>query len=194
MAYPGYLVEYILRWPGRKSAYPYQRFYRALYGYTQVVSKSTGKHYVYHREGVLTKYPFIKASRNAVIIPDNALQPLLAFLKTGKNPAHRFEDVSNWTDLVKYSVQETTVRPEDAAAAVFSAISRIFVKTITGQRPALALLNDLDVLSPDEIYSLYYAISQVYRSKWYSAFSTVPDYADIAARVDALVARVSSSI
>jgi len=194
MSYPAYHVTYVVRWPGKKSSYIYQRFYRALYGYTQVVSKANGRHYVYHRDGVLSKYPYIKASRNSVVIPDTALQPLLNFLKTGQNPAHKFTNVSNWTDLVKYSVQETAVDESAAATAVYESISRTFVRTITGQRPALALLGDLDILSPDEIYSLYYAISQIYRSKWYSAFAKTPDFEDLAKQIDQLVSRVSSTL
>lgn len=194
MAYPAYRVEYLLRWQGKKSSYVYQRFYRALYGYTQVVSKASGKRYTYHRDGVLTRHPFIKDSRNSVIIPDSALQPLLSFLKTGQNPAHRFTNISNWTDLVKYSVQETTISAEDAAHAVFSAISRLYVKALTGDRPAIALLDSLDVLSPDEVYSLYYAFAPIYRSKWYSAFRAVPEYTDLAAKIDSLASRVSTTL
>ena len=194
MAYPAYRVEYLLRWQGKKSAYVYQRFYRALYGYTQVVAKSSGKRYVYHRDGVLSRHPFIKDSRNSVIIPDSALQPLISFLKTGQNPAHRFVDISSWTDLVKYSVQETAVQDVDAANAVFSAISRVYVRTITGARPALALLDSLDTLSPDEIYSLYYAIAPIYRSRWYSAFRATPDYVELASKLDSLASRVTTTL
>jgi hypothetical protein len=191
MDYHGYRVEYFVRWSGKKSAYAYQRFYRALYGYTQVVSKSSGKTYTYYREGVLTRYPFVKDGRNAVVIPDSALQPLLSFLKTGQNPAHSFANVANWTDLVKYSISEVTVDAPTAAAAVFSAISRIPVKTITGSRPAVVLLNDIDVLSPDELYSLYYAIAPTVRSRWYSAFSSSEDYAEISNRIAKLLSRLS---
>ena len=194
MTYPAYRVEYLLRWQGKKSSYVYQRFYRALYGYTQVVSKASGKRYTYHRDGVLTRHPFIKDSRNSVIIPDSALQPLLNFLKTGQNPAHRFSNISNWTDLVKYSVQETAVSETEAANAVFSAISRLYVKSITGDRPASVLLDSLDVLSPDEIYALYYALALIYRSKWYPAFRNVSDYATLASKIDALASRVSTTL
>ena len=194
MTYPAYRVEYLLRWQGKKSSYVYQRFYRALYGYTQVVSKASGKCYTYHRDGVLTRHPFIKDSRNSVIIPDSALQPLLNFLKTGQNPAHRFSNISNWTDLVKYSVQETAVSETEAANAVFSAISRLYVKSITGDRPASVLLDSLDVLSPDEIYALYYALAPIYRSKWYSAFRNVSNYATLASKIDALASRVSTTL
>ena len=192
MTYPAYRVEYLLRWQGKKSSYVYQRFYRALYGYTQVVSKASGKRYTYHRDGVLTRHPFIKDSRNSVIIPDSALQPLLNFLKTGQNPAHRFSNISNWTDLVKYSVQETAVSETDAASAVFSAISRLYVKSLSGDRPAMALLDSMDILPPDEIYGLYYAFVPIYRSKWYSALRTMPDYSDLAAKIDLLISRVST--
>jgi len=185
MTYPAYRVEYLLRWPGKKSS---------LYGYTQVVSKSSGKRYVYHRDGVLSRHPFIKDSRNSVIIPDSALQPLISFLKTGQNPAHRFTDVANWTDIVKYTVQETAVSDEDAANAVYSAISRLFVRTLTGSRPAISLLDSVDVLSPDEVYSLYYAIAPIYRSRWYSAFRSIPDFSELANKLDLLASRVSTTL
>ncbi len=94
--------------------------------------------------------------------------------------------------MVKYSTRATTVSEIDAANAVYAALSRIYVHTISGARPALALLDDVDILSPDEVYSLYYAIAPIYRSKWFSAFSNIPDFANVAARIRDLSKRVGA--
>jgi len=88
-----YLVRYRFRAP---PGYSYQRFFRALYGYTQVVKKSNGKTYIYRRPGVLTYYPYIHGAKNTIIIPPEALPPVINFFKTGKNPCHEFEDLSSW--------------------------------------------------------------------------------------------------
>lgn len=189
MAYHGYVVTYSIRWQGKKSSYIYQRFFRAIYGYKQVVSKANGRRYVYHRPGVLSNCPFIKAGKTTVIIPDTALQPLLNFLKTGKNPAHRFSFVSSWSEIIKYSIAETYVEPETAADAVYNALERIRVQLIGGSTSAKDLLDRVDALAPDALYSLYYAIKCVIGSSWFSAFQE--KYPNIAARVQRLQSLIS---
>ena len=67
------------------SSYTYQKLFRALYGYTQAVYKSSGKTYKYHRKGVLSDVPFLRPTKNTVIIPVSALQKLLNFFNTGEN-------------------------------------------------------------------------------------------------------------
>jgi len=169
----GYRVRYTLKWAGPRSAYAYQRFFRALYGYTQVVSKSNGRRYIYYREGVLTRYPFHRAGKNIVLIPDNALQPLLAFLKTGKNPAHEFQHTTRWTEIVKYSIEEVLSDDEVAGGAVLEALSRIRVNTVRGKIAAIDMLKDVHALSPEEVYALYYAIQPTVSSNWFTTLASL---------------------
>ncbi|MDN5358360.1 MAG: hypothetical protein PWP76_203 [Candidatus Diapherotrites archaeon] len=172
MPYHGYRVMYSIKWSGKKSAYIYQRFFRAIYGYTQVVVKGNGRRYVYYREGVLTKYPFIKEGKNMVVVPDNALQPLLNFLKTGQNPAHRFSFSANWPELVKYSMEETSVDDHPASMAVLEALGRIKVSLVGGPVSARDLLQRVDMLQPDELYALYYAVTPILQSNWVRALAS----------------------
>lgn len=147
----GYLIKYRYKGAQPSSSYQYQRFFRALYGYTQVVTKSNGKTYVYYREGVLTTYPHIREGRNTVTVPENALEPLINFFKTGKNPAHEFEDLSNWT--VTYYIEEVSVDESSALRAIYSALNRVMVRTDTG----LVRLRDLlqkTTFSADELLAI----------------------------------------
>ena len=185
MGYKGYSITYSIKWQSKKSAYLYQRFFRAIYGYVQVVSKSNGRRYVYNRQGVLTNYPFIKAGRTTVIVPDVAFQPIITFLKTGKNPAHQFSFVSNWTEIVKYSIEETVVDADAAGHAVLSAINRVHVHLVGGDSPAQKLLQSLDVLDPEQIYALYYSLKNIIDSGWFPALQTVDP--QIYERVQALL-------
>jgi len=173
MGYRGYVVKYHIKWEGKRSAYFYQRFFRAIYGYTQVVVKSNGRRYVYYRRGVLTDYPYIKAGKTTVIVPDTAFQPLLRFLKTGKNPAHSFSYVSNWAETVRYAIEETTVDDRSAGEAVLSALHRVRVQLATGSPPALTLIDNFETLEPDQLYALYYSIKGIVGSEWFTALQSV---------------------
>ncbi len=185
MAYHGYRITYSLRWNGPKSSYIYQRFFRALYGYKQIVSKSNGRRYVYYRPGVLTNHPYIRVGKTAVVVPASALQPLMSFLKTGQNPAHRFTFTGQWPDIVKYSMEETSVADEAAAEAVVAALSRVSLNMVSGNVAAINLLKSINALSPDELYSLYYAIKPIIASDWFPAIRS--EYPELYADVQALL-------
>ena len=188
MAYHGYVVTYSIKWAGKKSSYVYQRFFRAIYGYTQVVSKANGKKYAYYRRGVLSNYPYVKLGRTTVVIPDNALQDIMAFLKSSRNPAHRFTFTGNWSDLLRYTISETYLDPAEAGFAVLTAIQRIHVNLVGGNVPANDLLQRIDQLSPDEVYSLYYAICPTISSNWFPALAdTDPELFDRIQRLRNLV-------
>ena len=160
-----YRVRYVFRTSKGRSSYEYQRFFRAIYGYTQVVSKSNGRRYVYRRDGVLTTFPHIKEGRSVVVIPENALNPLLDFFKTRRNPAHNFEYVGEWR--VSYSMEETHVPTEAVIDAILAALDRIYVPAGGSDVPASQLIKDLDALSNDVAAALVSRLSNVISSPWY---------------------------
>ena len=106
----------------KHSSYTYQKLFRALYGYTQAVFKGNGKTYHYHREGILSKYPFIRPGKNCVIIPPAAFQDLIEFFKTGRNPSHRWSNKGEWKAV--YYMNEKTVPEKDAISALEELLSR----------------------------------------------------------------------
>ena len=160
----GFLIRYRYRGAEPSSSYLYQRFFRALYGYTQVVTKSNGRTYIYYREGVLTTYPFIREAKNTVIIPSNALEPLITFFKTGKNPAHSFEDLSTWD--VTYYVEETNVDDQSALRAIYAALNRILIPLEEGYI-RLRELVQRDILSSNELAALRTKARNVVESDWF---------------------------
>ncbi len=160
----GHLIRYRYKGASPSSSYSYQRFFRALYGYTQVVTKSNGKTYVYYREGVLTRYPYIRSEKNTVIIPENAFTPLVEFFKTGKNPAHSFENLDDWS--VTYYVEDVPVDEASALKAIYLALNRIILRTPS----TIYRLRDLaqkDVLDPDELSALRYGAEHIVASSWF---------------------------
>lgn len=111
----GYFVQYKFIFPDaiKHSSYTYQKLFRAIYGYTQVVFKSNGKRYHYHRRGVLSEVPYIRSGKNCVIIPQTALQKLTTFFRTGANPTHKWEVKGNWKAVYYVGEKElnlTTVK------------------------------------------------------------------------------------
>jgi hypothetical protein len=125
----GYFIQYKFIIPAstKHSSYSYQKLFRALYGYTQNVTKSNGKTYIYHREGVLSTHPFIRPGKNCVIIPPNVLQNLLSFFKTGKNPSHYWAEKGDWKAV--YYLGEKQVKEEELINAINNLIDRCFVYT-----------------------------------------------------------------
>lgn len=123
----GYFIQYkfILPETVSHSSYAYQKLFRALYGYTQAVYKSNGKNYKYHRKGVLSAYPYLRAGKNCVIIAPDAFQNLISFFKTGKNPAHNWEIKGNWKAV--YYMDEKAIPEQRAAKALEDLIDRTYV-------------------------------------------------------------------
>ena len=160
----GHLVRYRYKGATPSSSYSYQRFFRALYGYTQVVTKSNGKTYIYYREGVLTRYPYIRPEKNTVIVPENAFVPLVEFFKTGKNPAHNFEHLDDW--LVTYYVEDVPVDQSSALKAIYMAMNRIILRLPS----AVYRLRDLvqkQSLDADELAALKYGAEHIVESSWF---------------------------
>jgi len=120
----GYFIQYkfILPETVSHSSYSYQKLFRALYGYTQAVYKSNGKNYKYHRKGVLSDYPFLRAGKNCVIISKDAFQDLIAFFKTGKNPTHNWVTKGNWKAV--YYMDEKAIPEKRAITAMEKLIDR----------------------------------------------------------------------
>ena len=134
MAVKGYFIQYkfILPPAVKHSSYTYQKLFRALYGYTQAVNKSSGRSYKYHRKGVLSGIPYIRPGKNCVIIPQGALQLLISFFKTGKNPAHAWRVKGEWKAV--YYMNEKQVELKDLVNAMESLLDRTYVETTSAKK------------------------------------------------------------
>lgn len=111
----------------KHSSYTYQKLFRGLYGYTQNVSKSNGKAYKYHRKGVLSGAPYLRAGKNCVIIPTNQLSSLIEFFKTGKNPSHHWFVKGDWKAV--YYMNEKDLPAEKLVLAVEGLLDRTYIAT-----------------------------------------------------------------
>lgn len=129
MTLNGYFIQYkfILPSSTKHSSYSYQKLFRALYGYTQNVTKSSGKTYHYHRKGVLSEVPYMRPGKNCVIIPQSAFNQLVNFFKTGKNPSHYWRGKGDWKAV--YYMNEKAVSEKDAADALEQMLERSYVLT-----------------------------------------------------------------
>jgi hypothetical protein len=123
----GYFVQYKFILPKniKHSSYTYQKLFRAIYGYSQQVSKSNGKTYVYHRPGILSKTPFIKHGKNCVVIPQENFSDLINFFKTGKNPSHSWTVKGDWKAV--YYLNEKELNEEDVLASLEKLLDRTYV-------------------------------------------------------------------
>ncbi len=129
-----YFIQYKFLTPEtvQHSSYTYQKLFRALYGYTQNVSKSSGKSYKYHRPGVLSIGPYIRPGKNCVIVPKTQLAALFEFFKTGRNPAHKWVGKGDWKAV--YYMNEKEVSVNDLVKPLEILLDRAFVLAPGGSR------------------------------------------------------------
>jgi len=141
----GYFIQYkfILPENTKHSSYSYQKLFRALYGYTQNVSKSSGKTYTYHRPGVLTGTPHIRPGKNCVIIPRENFQSLISFFKTGINPAHKWRTKGDWKAV--YYMNEKEIGDDDVLRALHELVDSHYVKT--GEGSHSKVIEELEIIS-----------------------------------------------
>ncbi len=114
--------------------------------------KSNGKTYKYHRKGVLSDYPYIRAGKNCVIIPSYAFQHLINFFKTGKNPAHRWSVKGEWKAV--YYMDEKDVPEKVAAKALEELIERTFVGKGSERAGLLGEMKRVDKTASKEYIAL----------------------------------------
>ncbi|MFH1663250.1 MAG: hypothetical protein ABH986_00255 [archaeon] len=117
--------KFILPKDIKHSSYTYQKLFRAIYGYSQQVSKSNGKTYVYHRPGVLSDTPFIKHGKNCVVIPQEKFSELINFFKTGKNPSHSWAVKGDWKAV--YYLNEKEIHEPDIIKSLENLIDRTYI-------------------------------------------------------------------
>ena len=124
----GYFIQYkfIVPETTKHSSYTYQKLFRALYGYTQNVTKSNGKTYHYFRKGILSTIPYIRPGKNCVIIPPKSFSTLDSFFKTGKNPTHYWRTKGDWKAVFYFD--EKSLDENQVIGAVKDQISRAFTE------------------------------------------------------------------
>ena len=127
MGLKGYFIQYKFLIPEdiKHSSYTYQKLFRALYGYTQNVTKSSGKTYKYHRKGILSSAPYLRPGKNCVIIPPGFFPGLIDFFKTGRNPSHKWIVKGNWRAV--YYMNEKDVPLSDVVPAAEELLERTYI-------------------------------------------------------------------
>lgn len=86
--------KYICKNPSLVS-YDYQKFFRAIYGYQQNVTKIIkGKKevYKYKLKGILKEGTFEKIGKCKILVNEEQLENLINFFKTGENPVHDWKN------------------------------------------------------------------------------------------------------
>ncbi|MDP2665887.1 MAG: hypothetical protein Q8P05_00055 [Candidatus Diapherotrites archaeon] len=140
----GYFIQYKFILPDnvKHSTYTYQKLFRAIYGYTQNVTKSNGKTYHYHRKGVLSDTPYYRPGKNTVIIHPNAFSKFKNFFMTGQNPSHNWRSKGDWKAV--YYMDEKEVDDTKILAAMEDLLERTYLSP-TGKNP-LKINDEMSIL------------------------------------------------
>jgi hypothetical protein len=123
-----YYIQYKFILPEniKHSTYTYQKLFRAIYGYTQNVTKSNGKVYHYHRKGVLSDTPHVRPGKNAVIIHPAAFPKIKQFFATGQNPSHNWRSKGDWKAV--YYMDEKEVDDSKLVTALEDWVDRTYIE------------------------------------------------------------------
>ncbi|MCR4334976.1 MAG: hypothetical protein NUV57_00375 [archaeon] len=168
----GYFVQYkfIIPETTKHSSYTYQKLFRALYGYTQNVTKANGKTYHYHRKGILSEIPYIRPGKNCVIIPPKSFSSLDSFFKTGKNPSHYWRVKGDWKAV--FYLDEKNLEEKQVVDAIREQIKRCYQGGADiGQIPELTILADKhknnEPLSKDKIQLALNEAEPIVSNPWF---------------------------
>jgi len=190
-----YMIKYKIKMIGdyNHSDYSYQKIFRAIYGYTQNVTKGNGKIYIYHRPGVLSKTPYIKKGKNEVIVPKDCLTQLLYFFKTGENPTHKWSKKGQWQ--ATYTLYDIDVSEQQAKKAIDKTINSTFVVDDEGSvKRILTLLEEIfeqnKIPSINLKKALFFEIRRIQTLEWYII---IKDKTTLMKRFETLASRFKSS-
>ena len=122
----GFFIQYkfIIPETTLHSSYTYQKLFRAIYGYTQNVTKANGKTYHYHRRGILSATPYLRPGKNCVIISPPAFKPLETFFNTGRNPSHAWRVKGDWKAV--FYMDEKVLEDAQVISSIKDQIDRLF--------------------------------------------------------------------
>ncbi len=148
-----YFIQYkfILPESIKHSTYTYQKLFRAIYGYTQNVTKSNGKTYHYFRKGVLSNTPYYRPGKNMVIIHPDVFPKLKQFFTTGQNPSHKWVTKGDWKAV--YYMDEKELEEPKIVQSLEELVDRTYVSTntLTPNKILDELGTILDVGNPSEM-------------------------------------------
>jgi hypothetical protein len=138
-----YFIQYkfILPESIKHSTYTYQKLFRAIYGYTQNVTKSNGKVYHYFRKGVLSDTPYYRPGKNTVVIHPDAFQKLKTFFATGQNPSHKWITKGDWKAV--YYMDEKELEDTKIVQSLEDLVQRTYVSNEINQSKILDELSTL---------------------------------------------------
>jgi hypothetical protein len=138
----------------KHTSYIYQKVFRSLYGYHQNVTKNNNKIYIYFRKGILSDIPYIKAYKNAIILPKNFEDKIINYFNTGENPAHRWKTKGDW--IVNYTIDEIDVDYESIISSLINYINDY--KIINKDNEKVKLKNEIKNFSFNNLnkdYNIY---------------------------------------
>lgn len=139
-----YFIQYkfILPESIKHSTYTYQKLFRAIYGYTQNVTKSNGKTYHYFRKGVLSDTPYYRPGKNTVVIHPDVFPKLKQFFATGQNPSHKWITKGDWKAV--YYMDEKELDESKIVQSLEDLLDRTYLATSSA--PPAKLMDELSTI------------------------------------------------
>jgi len=154
----------------KHSSYLYQKVFRSIYGYTQNVTKKNNKVYSYFRNGILSNTPYIKNSKNAVILPLGCDTELIEYFDTGKNPTHNWKSKGDWK--VEYTKDFIDIDIDSIIKSIEQLLNNY--KIINDENKEVKLIDEIkiilfkDNLTPTYISYIYNLMKVIISLNWFS--------------------------
>ncbi|MBU5537285.1 MAG: hypothetical protein QXO57_00640 [Candidatus Aenigmatarchaeota archaeon] len=80
----GILVAFSIRTEKIKNSSEKSKFFKELYGWTQIVPKDN-RTYSYYREGILDRMPHLKVDQSSFIVPEDKFEEIIDFFEEWSN-------------------------------------------------------------------------------------------------------------
>lgn len=154
----------------KHSSYLYQKVFRSIYGYTQNVTKRNNKVYSYFRNGILSNIPYIKTSKNSVILPLGCDIELIEYFETGKNPTHNWRSKGEWK--VEYTKDFIDIDIETITKAIEDLLDKY--KVINDENKEVKLADEIKLILLKEnlnqtyVSSIYNTMKKIIDLNWFN--------------------------
>jgi hypothetical protein len=155
----------------KTTSYTYQKVFRSIYGYYQIICKKNSKKHTYYRKGILSDIPYIKSNKNSVIIPNGFENKLIDYFNTGENPTHNWKMKGDWK--IDYNINNISLDLKNIAISIEPFIKNYKILSNDNNKNYNYLEFELNKIVDNKIFNTNYNYYLIKKLKYLFDFEWV---------------------